>query len=157
MKRCPACKRVENDDALTFCRADGAPLITDSGLVSADAGTVRFSSAQVASELKTSVLPQHATDAGINQAPDSTIVLGRQQTIGRTGELSTSKRRTPWLLTLGLAAENLVTLQVTRLGKKFQLEEMEGDHIRPWHEGGKTVATNCQMLCKDDNRRKSGN
>ena len=39
--------------------------------------------------------------------------------------------------------------------KKFQLGEMEGDHIKPWHEGGKTNAANCQMLCKDDNRRKS--
>ena len=40
--------------------------------------------------------------------------------------------------------------------KKFQLDEMESDHIKPWHEGGKTTAANCQMLCKDDNRRKSG-
>lgn len=40
--------------------------------------------------------------------------------------------------------------------KKFQLDEMEGDHIKPWIEGGKTNAVNCQMLCKDDNRRKSG-
>ena len=38
----------------------------------------------------------------------------------------------------------------------FELEEMEADHITPWHEGGKTIAENCQMLCKDDNRRKSG-
>ena len=40
--------------------------------------------------------------------------------------------------------------------KHFRIEEMEGDHITPWHEGGKTSADNCQMLCKDDNRRKSG-
>ncbi|HRV45074.1 MAG: hypothetical protein AKCLJLPJ_01585 [Fimbriimonadales bacterium] len=40
--------------------------------------------------------------------------------------------------------------------KKFGIEEMEADHIKPWHEGGKTNAANCQMLCKDDNRRKSG-
>lgn len=40
--------------------------------------------------------------------------------------------------------------------KKFEIEEMEADHITPWHEGGKTKAENCQMLCKDDNRRKSG-
>lgn len=40
--------------------------------------------------------------------------------------------------------------------KKFAFEEMEGDHIKPWHEGGKTSAENCQMLCKEDNRRKSG-
>ncbi len=38
----------------------------------------------------------------------------------------------------------------------FELEEMEGDHITPWHEGGKTSAENCQMLCIEDNRRKSG-
>lgn len=38
----------------------------------------------------------------------------------------------------------------------FSIEEMEADHITPWHEGGKTVAENCQMLCKYDNRRKSG-
>lgn len=43
-----------------------------------------------------------------------------------------------------------------KCGKKFELEEMEGDHIKPWHEGGKTNEANCQMLCKDDNRRKSG-
>lgn len=40
--------------------------------------------------------------------------------------------------------------------KKFEIDEMEGDHIKPWHEGGKTNADNCQMLCKEDNRRKSG-
>jgi hypothetical protein len=40
--------------------------------------------------------------------------------------------------------------------KHFEIDEMEGDHITPWHEGGKTAAENCQMLCKDDNRRKSG-
>jgi len=38
----------------------------------------------------------------------------------------------------------------------FELSEMEGDHITPWHEGGKTVEENCQLLCKEDNRRKSG-
>lgn len=38
----------------------------------------------------------------------------------------------------------------------FEIDEMEGDHITPWHEGGKTNAENCQMLCKEDNRRKSG-
>lgn len=40
--------------------------------------------------------------------------------------------------------------------KHFELEEMEADHITPWHAGGKTEAANCKMLCKDDNRRKAG-
>jgi hypothetical protein len=38
----------------------------------------------------------------------------------------------------------------------FELSEMEADHITPWHEGGKTSSDNCQMLCREDNRRKSG-
>jgi TolB-like protein/Flp pilus assembly protein TadD len=29
MKRCPQCNRVEPDDALVFCRADGTPLVSD--------------------------------------------------------------------------------------------------------------------------------
>lgn len=40
--------------------------------------------------------------------------------------------------------------------KHFKFEEMEADHITPWHEGGKTTAENCQMLYKECNRRKSG-
>ena len=40
--------------------------------------------------------------------------------------------------------------------KKWKIEEMDADHITPWHEGGKTITVNCQLLCKDDNRRKSG-
>lgn len=43
-----------------------------------------------------------------------------------------------------------------KCGEHFELNEMEADHITPWHSGGKTSAENCQMLCKDDNRRKSG-
>ncbi len=40
--------------------------------------------------------------------------------------------------------------------KQFEIGEMEADHIKPWHEGGKTDSKNCQMLCKQDNRTKSG-
>jgi hypothetical protein len=41
-------------------------------------------------------------------------------------------------------------------GNPFEYQEMEADHITPWHLGGKTVPENCQMLCKECNRRKSG-
>lgn len=40
--------------------------------------------------------------------------------------------------------------------KHFEIGEMEADHITPWHSGGKTTAQNCQMLCKNCNRTKSG-
>jgi hypothetical protein len=43
-----------------------------------------------------------------------------------------------------------------KCGGQFTLNEMEADHIKPWHESGKTLESNCQLLCKDDNRRKSG-
>ena len=43
-----------------------------------------------------------------------------------------------------------------KCGKDFDFTEMEADHITPWHKGGKTSAINCQMLCQEDNRRKSG-
>jgi predicted restriction endonuclease len=42
-----------------------------------------------------------------------------------------------------------------KCGKKFEIEQMEADHITPWSKGGKTVAENCQMLCRECNRRKS--
>ena len=39
-------------------------------------------------------------------------------------------------------------------GKEYDFEFMEGDHITPWRDGGRTVAENCQMLCRECNRRK---
>ena len=40
--------------------------------------------------------------------------------------------------------------------KYYAIEEMEADHIKPWHLGGKTNAENCQMLSKEANREKGG-
>ena len=42
-----------------------------------------------------------------------------------------------------------------KCGKRCDISEMEGDHITPWSEGGKTTVENCQMLCKTCNRKKS--
>ena len=38
--------------------------------------------------------------------------------------------------------------------KEYGYEFMEGDHITPWKDGGRTVEENCQMLCRECNRRK---
>jgi TolB-like protein len=100
MKRCPACKRVESDDALVYCRADGTPLVSDPGSVSADAGTVRFGSSPVVGEVATSVLPQQATDAGMSRATGSTAGLDAHRTAGGTRELGMTKRRNAALLTV---------------------------------------------------------
>ena len=40
--------------------------------------------------------------------------------------------------------------------KQYDMDGMEADHITPWSKGGKTTSANCRMLCKADNRTKSG-
>ncbi len=36
----------------------------------------------------------------------------------------------------------------------YPLSQMEADHIKPWSKGGRTIAANCQMLCRDCNHAK---
>lgn len=38
--------------------------------------------------------------------------------------------------------------------EEYEFDEMHGDHIIPWSKGGKTIAENCQMLCRDCNIKK---
>lgn len=40
-------------------------------------------------------------------------------------------------------------------GKRYDITEMEADHITPWSKGGKTVLENCQMLCQRHNNLKT--
>ena len=40
-------------------------------------------------------------------------------------------------------------------GEHFDISEMEADHVTPWSHGGKTIAENCKMRCRECNRRKS--
>lgn len=42
-----------------------------------------------------------------------------------------------------------------KCGGEFDFKHMEADHITPWSQGGKTTMDNCQLLCKNCNRRKS--
>ena len=42
-----------------------------------------------------------------------------------------------------------------KCGKHFDIKDMEADHITPYSKGGHTTIENCQMLCRDCNRRKS--
>jgi hypothetical protein len=38
--------------------------------------------------------------------------------------------------------------------KIWSFAEMDADHVAAWSKGGKTIAKNCQMLCKTHNRAK---
>ena len=46
-------------------------------------------------------------------------------------------------------------LKISQSAKWQTREEMQADHIVPWSKGGRTVAENCQMLCRRDNALKS--
>src|SRR5438552_3929863 len=83
MKRCPQCTRVQSDDALTFCRADGTALVTDLSSL----GTP-----SVTSEIETSILP-HTTDTAISRATAPTPVLPAAQTAPTTHALAKPTQR----------------------------------------------------------------
>jgi TolB-like protein len=68
-------------------------LISDSGDVSTEAGTVKLGSAAVSREIQTGVLPQTITDAG-SRPTAQTTVLSTPLPSKNTGELSKPKRRT---------------------------------------------------------------
>lgn len=92
MKRCPQCNRVENDDALTYCRTDGVALISDSGSFMGDTQTAKFNSGPVSSEIETSILPHSSTPPETNRSTGSTTILPDTQTSAQTRELTKSKR-----------------------------------------------------------------
>ncbi len=72
-------------------------------------------------------------------------VLTRQEKWLNIREFNPKDRREAYERQGGLCAQ---------CGKHFEIGDMDADHITPWVEGGKTTAENCQMLCKEDNRRK---
>ena len=92
MKRCPQCNRVEADEALAFCRADGTALVTDSASFGSDAGTAKFDTGPTSSEIETSILPHASTTPEINRSTGPTT--GLDATLGQhtTRELSKPKR-----------------------------------------------------------------
>jgi eukaryotic-like serine/threonine-protein kinase len=114
MKRCPQCNRVENDEALKFCRADGTALTNDSSSIDSDAGTVRLGSS-LSSEIETSVLP-NTTDAVVSHGTAPTTALPAQQPPTTIRELSKPKLRKPAIVLSLLAA---VVLGATLIGGYF--------------------------------------
>lgn len=40
-------------------------------------------------------------------------------------------------------------------GRHFEFGQMQADHKIPWSQGGRTIPDNCEMLCTEDNIKKS--
>src|SRR6266542_3470538 len=122
MKRCPQCNRVETEDALVFCRADGTALVSESLPFSSDAGTVRPGAASAASEIETSILP-HTTDSTIDRSRAATTVLPAQQTVTTSAFPKSKRRRTAILvvlITIALVAATSAILVGTYLSRKSE-------------------------------------
>ena len=106
MKRCPQCDRVETDEALKFCRVDGATLVSDSFAIGSEAGTARLGSAPI--EIETSILPRASTAPEINRSTGPTTALPTHQTQNPTLELIKPKRRGVVIAATGLVVIVLV-------------------------------------------------
>lgn len=106
MKRCPKCNRVETDDALGFCRIDGATLVT-SELPGSETTTVH-PGPTAASESETDMLP-HYTSPGVSRSTGPTTTFPSQRLASQTRSLS---RRTPAKVLLALGAILIIGLAV---------------------------------------------
>jgi TolB-like protein/Tfp pilus assembly protein PilF len=102
MKLCPTCNLVETDDALRFCRADGTTLISYSGSIGAEAGTVKVDSAAMSGEIETSILPHTSTTPEINRSTGPTTALPFPPTQNTTRELTKPKQRRVVFASIGL-------------------------------------------------------
>src|SRR5215813_2809706 len=111
MKRCPTCNRVETDEALKFCRADGATLVSESSSID-EAGTIKLASGHLVNETPTCVLSQ-TTDANMNRATAATMVLPAGPTTTNEFRITTKTRlNTRGLAVIGIAIVVAVTAAV---------------------------------------------
>jgi TolB-like protein/Tfp pilus assembly protein PilF len=119
MKRCPQCDRVESDDSLKFCRADGATLVSEPSAIGSEAGTAQL--APDAGEVHTSILP-HVTQSNAGRATGPTTFLP-QSSPPATGEMSKSRSRKA-----GLAALVAVIVLAVVVGGLFIFRKLSNSN-----------------------------
>ena len=85
-----------------------------------------------------------------------TYVLARDEKYLSIRQFTEAHRRQAYERQKGRCAKGTRCVSPGNSGgdKVFDISEMEADHITPWSKGGKTDASNCQLLCLEDNRRK---
>ena len=110
MKRCPQCNRVETDEALKFCRVDGATLVNESSPLTTEAGTAQLGTSPAASEVHTSILPQN-TQANVSRATGPTTTLPPQAT-ATTGTLAKPKSRKVMIMVMAIAVIGVAVVTV---------------------------------------------
>jgi TolB-like protein/Flp pilus assembly protein TadD len=107
MKRCPQCNRVETDDSLGFCRADGTALVGDSAFIDSEAE--KSKGLTPASEIETSLLP-HRTDASMGRVTGLTTELPRTAAHG-AGPFA-GRKRSQSVIVIGVVAIAAIALAI---------------------------------------------
>lgn len=100
-----------------------------------------------ANKLETEIATLMEDEDVTNKKGIYTYVLSRDEKHLNIRAFKDSQKREAWERQKGICVKCV---------KYFELDDMEADHVEPWYKGGKTESKNCQMLCKDCNRRKSG-
>ena len=98
MKRCPRCNRIEPDNALVFCRVDGATLVTGP-VADSETTTAHLGTTPPASELETDTLPHHTNEA-VARSTGPTTVLPSQPLPSQTRPLP-GRTRAKLLVAIG--------------------------------------------------------
>jgi TolB-like protein/Tfp pilus assembly protein PilF len=98
MKHCPQCNRIETDDALAFCRVDGATLVTGTLSDSENTTAILDTTAPSSESTTRSFSPQ--TNEGVSRTTGPTTALPSQQFSSQTRQLH-KPARARLLLALG--------------------------------------------------------
>jgi TolB-like protein/Tfp pilus assembly protein PilF len=98
MKRCPACNRVETDETLKFCRADGATLVSELSAFDRESETIQLGSS-APNESATHTLPP-TSDRPVSRDTAPTTALSAQPVSSGSHEFraTTKKRLNPKVL-----------------------------------------------------------
>jgi TolB-like protein/Tfp pilus assembly protein PilF len=103
LKHCPACKRIEADDTLVFCRVDGTALVINSSELGGEAGTAKLGTKSGPPEIETSILP-HATNTNVSKGTGPTTVLATPAPVATVAVAKPKTRRTAIVLVVILTA-----------------------------------------------------
>ena len=104
-------------------------------------GKEKFDSAKMENQIKMLMMDDDVTKkSGIYP-----YLLTREEKYLNIRTFTDSQKRAAYEKQNGMCSE---------CNEHFEINEMEGDHITPWSEGGKTQPDNLQMLCKNCNRTK---
>jgi len=123
MKRCPQCNRIETDEALKFCRVDGAILITDSSAFGGEPETTQLGAPSYASDVHTSILPQN-TQANVNRATGPTTSLP-QMSVGTTPEISNTRSNKARLIIVAAFVVIVLGITAVFIARRFSAAPAE--------------------------------